>query len=164
MPGDSRSRNPLRWFRMSGASGLQSGVGIDGRIAISLWTPKDPIVSGIPAIRPTAHKLPSPGCGNSSTLRQYGGLSGFCKREESAYDTFNAGHAAPVSPPHLAWWKPASSGEKNIGRLRRRRRGDDGGYDAGRFASRGGTNRFYCRPSNDNRCRFPRNVGLFPPT
>ncbi|WP_447974237.1 1-deoxy-D-xylulose-5-phosphate synthase [Nitrospira sp. Kam-Ns4a] len=27
------------------------------------------------------------------TLRQYGGLSGFCKREESVYDTFNAGHA-----------------------------------------------------------------------
>ncbi|MFQ5992069.1 MAG: 1-deoxy-D-xylulose-5-phosphate synthase [Nitrospiraceae bacterium] len=27
------------------------------------------------------------------TLRQAGGLSGFCKREESVYDTFNAGHA-----------------------------------------------------------------------
>lgn len=27
------------------------------------------------------------------TLRQLGGLSGFCKREESVYDTFNAGHA-----------------------------------------------------------------------
>lgn len=27
------------------------------------------------------------------TLRQYGGLSGFTKREESEYDTFNAGHA-----------------------------------------------------------------------
>ena len=27
------------------------------------------------------------------SLRQYGGLSGFCKREESVYDTFNAGHA-----------------------------------------------------------------------
>ena len=27
------------------------------------------------------------------TLRQHGGLSGFCKREESIYDTFNAGHA-----------------------------------------------------------------------
>jgi len=27
------------------------------------------------------------------TLRQYGGLSGFCKREESEYDAFNAGHA-----------------------------------------------------------------------
>ncbi len=27
------------------------------------------------------------------TIRQFGGLSGFCKREESPYDTFNAGHA-----------------------------------------------------------------------
>jgi 1-deoxy-D-xylulose-5-phosphate synthase len=27
------------------------------------------------------------------TLRQWGGLSGFAKREESPYDTFNAGHA-----------------------------------------------------------------------
>jgi 1-deoxy-D-xylulose-5-phosphate synthase len=27
------------------------------------------------------------------TLRQFGGMSGFCKREESVYDTFNAGHA-----------------------------------------------------------------------
>ena len=27
------------------------------------------------------------------TLRQHGGISGFCKREESIYDTFNAGHA-----------------------------------------------------------------------
>lgn len=27
------------------------------------------------------------------TVRQFGGLSGFCKREESPYDTFNAGHA-----------------------------------------------------------------------
>src|SRR3989449_4898584 len=27
------------------------------------------------------------------TLRQFGGLSGFCKGEESVYDTFNAGHA-----------------------------------------------------------------------
>ncbi|MGE5234791.1 MAG: 1-deoxy-D-xylulose-5-phosphate synthase N-terminal domain-containing protein, partial [Acidobacteriota bacterium] len=29
-----------------------------------------------------------------STLRTYGGLSGFLKREESEYDTFNAGHAS----------------------------------------------------------------------
>ena len=27
------------------------------------------------------------------TIRQFGGISGFCKREESVYDTFNAGHA-----------------------------------------------------------------------
>src|SRR5438105_15361911 len=28
------------------------------------------------------------------TIRQHGGISGFCKREESAYDVFNAGHAS----------------------------------------------------------------------
>ena len=28
------------------------------------------------------------------TLRQYEGISGFCKREESEYDAFNAGHAS----------------------------------------------------------------------
>jgi len=27
------------------------------------------------------------------TIRQFGGMSGFCKREESVYDSFNAGHA-----------------------------------------------------------------------
>src|SRR5664280_290100 len=29
-----------------------------------------------------------------STIRQYGGLSGFLKRTESEYDTFGAGHAS----------------------------------------------------------------------
>jgi 1-deoxy-D-xylulose-5-phosphate synthase len=29
-----------------------------------------------------------------STIRQYGGLSGFLKRSESEYDTFGAGHAS----------------------------------------------------------------------
>ncbi|MGH9458606.1 MAG: 1-deoxy-D-xylulose-5-phosphate synthase [Thermoanaerobaculia bacterium] len=28
------------------------------------------------------------------TIRQHGGISGFCKREESEYDVFNAGHAS----------------------------------------------------------------------
>ena len=28
------------------------------------------------------------------TIRQHDGISGFCKREESAYDVFNAGHAS----------------------------------------------------------------------
>jgi 1-deoxy-D-xylulose-5-phosphate synthase len=40
-----------------------------------------------------AHKLLTGRREQFHTLRQYGGLSGFCKREESAYDTFNAGHA-----------------------------------------------------------------------
>lgn len=39
------------------------------------------------------HKLLTGRRDKFHTLRQYGGLSGFCKREESEYDTFNAGHA-----------------------------------------------------------------------
>jgi len=40
-----------------------------------------------------AHKLLTGRREQFHTLRQYGGLSGFAKREESIYDTFNAGHA-----------------------------------------------------------------------
>lgn len=40
-----------------------------------------------------AHKLLTGRQGQFHTLRQYGGISGFCKREESVFDTFNAGHA-----------------------------------------------------------------------
>ncbi|HET7439150.1 MAG TPA: 1-deoxy-D-xylulose-5-phosphate synthase [Nitrospira sp.] len=57
-----------------------------------LDTPKDKIVwdTGNQAY---AHKLLTGRREQFHTLRQYGGLSGFCKREESVYDTFNAGHA-----------------------------------------------------------------------
>ena len=40
-----------------------------------------------------AHKLITGRQAQFHTLRQWGGLSGFAKREESPYDTFNAGHA-----------------------------------------------------------------------
>ena len=40
-----------------------------------------------------AHKLITGRRGQFHTLRQFGGLSGFTRREESPYDTFNAGHA-----------------------------------------------------------------------
>ena len=40
-----------------------------------------------------AHKLLTGRREQFHTLRQFGGLSGFCKREESIFDTFNAGHA-----------------------------------------------------------------------
>lgn len=40
-----------------------------------------------------AHKLLTGRREQFHTIRQFGGISGFCKREESAYDTFNAGHA-----------------------------------------------------------------------
>jgi 1-deoxy-D-xylulose-5-phosphate synthase len=57
-----------------------------------LDTPKDKIVwdTGNQAY---AHKLLTGRREQFHTLRQFGGLSGFCKREESVYDTFNAGHA-----------------------------------------------------------------------
>jgi 1-deoxy-D-xylulose-5-phosphate synthase len=57
-----------------------------------LDTPKDKIVWDT-SNQAYAHKLLTGRRELFHTLRQYGGLSGFCKREESIYDTFNAGHA-----------------------------------------------------------------------
>ncbi len=57
-----------------------------------LDTPRDLIVwdTGNQAY---AHKLLTGRREQFHTIRQFDGLSGFCKREESEYDTFNAGHA-----------------------------------------------------------------------
>ena len=57
-----------------------------------LDTPKDKIVWDT-SNQAYAHKLLTGRREQFHTLRQYGGLSGFCKREESVFDTFNAGHA-----------------------------------------------------------------------
>jgi 1-deoxy-D-xylulose-5-phosphate synthase len=57
-----------------------------------LDTPKDKLVWDT-SNQAYAHKLLTGRREQFHTLRQYGGLSGFCKREESRYDTFNAGHA-----------------------------------------------------------------------
>jgi 1-deoxy-D-xylulose-5-phosphate synthase len=57
-----------------------------------LDTPKDKIVWDT-SNQAYAHKLLTGRAEQFHTLRQYEGLSGFCKREESIYDTFNAGHA-----------------------------------------------------------------------
>ncbi|HMF85242.1 MAG TPA: 1-deoxy-D-xylulose-5-phosphate synthase N-terminal domain-containing protein, partial [Nitrospiraceae bacterium] len=54
--------------------------------------PKDKIVWDT-SNQAYAHKLLTGRRERFHTLRQYGGLSGFTKREESVYDTFNAGHA-----------------------------------------------------------------------
>ena len=54
--------------------------------------PKDKIVWDT-SNQAYAHKLLTGRREQFHTLRQYGGLSGFTKREESVYDTFNAGHA-----------------------------------------------------------------------
>ena len=57
-----------------------------------LNTPQDKIVWDT-SNQAYTHKLLTGRREQFHTLRQYGGLSGFCKREESVYDTFNAGHA-----------------------------------------------------------------------
>ncbi len=57
-----------------------------------LETPKDRIVWDT-SNQAYTHKLLTGRREQFHSLRQYGGLSGFCKREESVYDTFNAGHA-----------------------------------------------------------------------
>ena len=57
-----------------------------------LNSPKDKIVWDT-SNQAYAHKLLTGRRERFHTLRQYGGLSGFTKREESDYDTFNAGHA-----------------------------------------------------------------------
>src|SRR2546430_1234102 len=57
-----------------------------------LNSPKDKIVWDT-SNQAYAHKLLTGRRERFHTLRQYGGLSGFCKREESGYHTFNAGHA-----------------------------------------------------------------------
>ncbi len=55
-------------------------------------TPQDKIVWDT-SNQTYTHKLVTGRRDQFSTLRQYGGISGFAKREESVYDTFNAGHS-----------------------------------------------------------------------
>jgi len=57
-----------------------------------LDTPRDLIVWDT-SNQAYAHKLLTGRQAQFHTIRQFEGLSGFCKREESEYDTFNAGHA-----------------------------------------------------------------------
>ena len=57
-----------------------------------LDTPRDLIVWDT-SNQAYAHKLLTGRQEQFHTLRRFGGLSGFCKREESEYDTFDAGHA-----------------------------------------------------------------------
>ncbi len=57
-----------------------------------LNTPEDVIVWDT-SNQTYAHKLLTGRRDQFATIRQFGGLSGFCKREESIYDMFDAGHA-----------------------------------------------------------------------
>src|ERR1044071_8528507 len=55
-------------------------------------TPRDKLVFDI-GHQAYAHKIITGRRDQSPTIRQYNGLSGFLRREESQYDVFNAAHA-----------------------------------------------------------------------
>ncbi len=56
-------------------------------------TPRDQIVFDT-GHQSYPHKLITGRLERFDTIRQHNGISGFCKREESEYDVFNAGHAS----------------------------------------------------------------------
>src|SRR3954454_23851902 len=56
-------------------------------------TPRDRLVWDV-GHQAYAHKLLTGGRDEFPTIKQYGGLSGFLRRDESEYDTFGAGHAS----------------------------------------------------------------------
>src|ERR1700730_17542240 len=56
-------------------------------------TPRDQLVLD-PGPQSYPHKLITGRRDRFHTIRQHDGISGFCKREESEYDVFNAGHAS----------------------------------------------------------------------
>ena len=81
---------------LSGVGGhLASNLGVvELTVAMHylLNTPHDKIIWDT-SNQAYTHKLLTGRREQFHTLRQFGGMSGFCKREESVYDTFNAGHA-----------------------------------------------------------------------
>src|SRR3978361_286921 len=56
-------------------------------------TPRDQVVFDT-GHQTYPHKLITGRRATFDTIRMHGGISGFCKREESEYDVFNAGHAS----------------------------------------------------------------------
>ncbi|MCS6295209.1 MAG: 1-deoxy-D-xylulose-5-phosphate synthase [Nitrospira sp.] len=124
-----------------------------------LETPKDKIVWDT-SNQAYTHKLLTGRREQFHTLRQYGGLSGFCKREESVYDTFNAGHAGTgVSAAFGMVEAREQRGEKHkvvcvVG---------DGAMTAGMTLEglhhAGGTNKDFIVVLNDNQMSISRNVG-----
>jgi 1-deoxy-D-xylulose-5-phosphate synthase len=81
---------------ISGVGGhLASNLGVvELTVALHylLNTPQDKIIWDT-SNQSYTHKLLTGRREQFHTIRQFGGMSGFCKREESAFDTFNAGHA-----------------------------------------------------------------------
>ncbi|TKB72203.1 MAG: 1-deoxy-D-xylulose-5-phosphate synthase [Nitrospira sp.] len=124
-----------------------------------LDTPKDKIVWDT-SNQAYTHKLLTGRRERFHTLRQYGGLSGFCKREESEYDTFNAGHAGTgVSAAYgmVEARELLGGGHKMVCVV------GDGALTAGMTLEglhhAGGTGKDFLVVLNDNQMSISRNVG-----
>jgi 1-deoxy-D-xylulose-5-phosphate synthase len=80
--------------RIGGHTGASLGA-VELAVALhyAFDTPADRVVWDV-GHQAYAHKILTGRREQLSTIKQYGGLSGFLKREESDYDTFGAGHAS----------------------------------------------------------------------
>jgi len=124
-----------------------------------LDAPKDKIVWDT-SNQAYTHKLLTGRRERFHTLRQFGGLSGFCKREESVYDTFNAGHAGTgVS----AAYGMVEARERLGGHHKVVCVVGDGALTAGMTLEglhhAGGTGKDFLVVLNDNQMSISRNVG-----
>ncbi len=80
--------------RIGGHTGASLGA-VELAVALhyAFDTPTDHIVWDV-GHQAYAHKILTGRRDQLSSIKQYGGISGFLKREESEYDTFGAGHAS----------------------------------------------------------------------
>jgi 1-deoxy-D-xylulose-5-phosphate synthase len=80
--------------RIGGHTGASLGA-VELAVALhyAFDTPADHIVWDV-GHQAYAHKILTGRRDQLSSIKQYGGISGFLKREESEYDTFGAGHAS----------------------------------------------------------------------
>ncbi|MDX6696154.1 MAG: 1-deoxy-D-xylulose-5-phosphate synthase [Blastocatellia bacterium] len=80
--------------RIGGHTGASLGA-VELAVALhyAFETPADRVVWDV-GHQAYAHKILTGRRDQLSSIKQYGGLSGFLKREESDYDTFGAGHAS----------------------------------------------------------------------
>src|SRR3712207_6234110 len=80
--------------RVGGHTGASLGA-VELAVALhyAFDTPRDRLVWDV-GHQAYAHKILTGRRDQLPTIKQYGGLSGFLRREESEYDTFGAGHAS----------------------------------------------------------------------
>src|ERR687886_431257 len=80
--------------RIGGHTGASLGA-VELAVALhyAFETPADRVVWDV-GHQAYAHKILTGRRDDLPNIKQYGGISGFLKREESPYDTFGAGHAS----------------------------------------------------------------------